>query len=187
MDKTNNHLYDLSLPLRKQLRVTARVGLGISVVSTLALIVTLFLLFHGQQQENYLLIVQSLTQSQDRLLPVMFIGGAMILVLAGLIIWFVLLYSSARIAGPLYRFKKNIELEINQGPVPTIKLRKGDYLQELSAKLSGTAQGLMKYYDSQLAVVDALEQHLRGDNANDSESYQQLLSQLNQTVKIDQS
>jgi len=103
-------------------------------------------------------------------------------VMAGLMTWFILLYSSARIAGPLFRFRKNLELEINEGPVPTIQLRKGDYLQDLSGKLSNTVEHLSERYSNQLQAVDALQQQIISDEFDNSKRYRELLTRLKAAV-----
>lgn len=185
MEKTNDsvsHLYDISQPLQNQLKTTARVALSISVFATLVLLSTLYFLFKNQQQGSYLGSIQSFARSQDQLVPAMLIGGAMIMLMAGLITWFILLYSSARLAGPLYRFTRNVEMQIYQGPVQTIKLRKGDYLQDLSGKLSRAAEGLHDYYAEQLEVVDELVEKLDSSQAVSSDQFNEFLQRLESRI-----
>lgn len=185
MEKDSNaesHLYDISQPLHNQLKTTARVALSISVFATLVLLTTLFFLFEDQQQGSYLSSIQAFTRSQDQLVPAMLIGGAMIMLMAGMITWFILLYSSARIAGPMYRFSRNVEMQINQGPVSTIKLRKGDYLQDLSGKLAQAAEGLNEYYADQLEVVDEVVEKLESSRELSSTEYNEFLQRLENRV-----
>ena len=77
-----------------------------------------------QTGENYFQTILALTRSQQQLAIAMLIGGALVIALAGLITWTFTLYFSHRIAGPIYRFTKNLELEIEKGPVTTIAIRK---------------------------------------------------------------
>ena len=187
MTNSSDSTYDLGVPIQHQLRLTARIALAVSVMAGMALLVTLYFLFKGQQQENYLLVVQSLTQSQDRLLPAMLIGAALITLLAGVLIWSVLLYSSARIAGPLHRFKENVRLEINEGPVSPLLLRENDYLQELSIKLAATASGLEHCYDRQRSLLEALEAHIDSNDEAEAAEYVELLNRLKRASGLEQS
>lgn len=185
MGKNNDsgsHLYDISQPLQNQLKMTARVALSISVIATLILLSSLYYLFKDQQQGSYFSIIQSFARSQDQLFPAMLIGGAMIMLMAGLITWFILLYSSARIAGPLYRFARNVEMQINQGARPTVKLRKGDYLQELSGKLDQAARGMHEYYADQLEVVDEMAKNLELSEDISSDRYNEFIQRLQHRV-----
>lgn len=184
MDNNNSqaHLFDLSKPLQMQLKMTARVALGISVLAAIVLLLTLYFLFKGHQQGSYLAVLQSFAQSQDELVPAMLLGGAMIILIAGVVTWFILLFSSARIAGPLFRFSRNVEMQISEGPVETIKLRKADYLQELSDKLSQAVDGLAENYAQQVEVIDELSNSLDSKQPLSMDEYNKFLQQLKDRV-----
>ena len=158
-------------------------ALIISGIATLALLLILYLLFSDQHHTNYLAIIQSLTRSQDQLFLAMLLGGSVIILVAGLLTGFIMLYSSARVAGPVYRFSRNLEMEINEGPVPTIQLRKGDYLQDLSTKLSNTAEVLENHYKEQLQALEALEKHVASSRTTGDPQYTELLGRLTQIAK----
>lgn len=185
MEKSKNsreYLYDLSEPLQLQLKVTARMALTISIIASLILLMTLYFLFRDQHPENYFNMIQTYIRTQDQLVPAMLIGGAMIILIAGLITWFILLYSSARVAGPLFRFTRNVEMQINEGPVQTVKLRKGDYLQDLSDKLSEAAGGLSESYAQQMEVVDELYKNLDSTDRVSNEQYKIYIQRLKDRV-----
>jgi hypothetical protein len=112
----------------------------------------------------------------------MLIGGALIVLVAGLITWIITLYSSARVAGPLYRFSRNIELEIEHGPVETTRIRKGDSFQGLSNKLARAAEGLAKYYDGQIQVIDEFSRCINSEQRIGTSQYGKLLQQLKSTL-----
>jgi hypothetical protein len=179
----DGHLYDLSSPLRQQLRLAARLALGISLFALLVLLVTLYYLFSGETG-SYYQVIASLTRSQEHLITAMLFGGAIIVFAGGLVLWSIILYSSARIAGPLYRFSRNVEMEINEGPVQPVQLRKGDHLQALSEKLADAALGLRQHYDVQLEALDKLETALQEDERGNlsSVAYRELVNQLKETA-----
>lgn len=112
----------------------------------------------------------------------MFVAGTLIVLTAGLITWIITLYSSHRVAGPLYRFSRNIELEIERGPVATTSLRKGDSFQELSDKLGMAADGLSDYYAQQLRAVDELSRNLNAEQPCSVNQYRDLLQKIKTTL-----
>ncbi len=178
MNHGNGHSFDLSPYLQDQLRLIGRIALVVSLVAATALLLTLWGLFSGQPQGDYYRIIQALTRSQEQLPVAMLIGGALIVSLAGLMTWFMVLYSSARITGPLYRFARNLELEISEGPVQTVQLRSGDHLQALSGKLATAADNLGRHYADQERTVAALQRSLAAEPAAGDASYPELLQQL---------
>lgn len=178
---------DLSQSLQLQLKVTAKVAIAISVLAAVVLLGTLFYLLSGQPQQSYYQALQALTKTQDQLVLAMILGGALIVSVAGLLTWFITLYSSARIAGPLYRFSQNIELEIKHGPVSIISLRKGDPFQDLSLKLNHTVEGLGQYYDDQHDLLDEMYRILEVGSEqygkqNNNQKINNLLLQLKEAV-----
>ena len=157
-------LYDLALPLQRQFRLMARLGLFISLLAFVALLAILYWLLKDQQSQDYLHVIVTLTRSHDQLPVAMLIGGAVIVLVAGLMLFFLMLYSSARVAGPLYRFARNVEMQIDRGPVQTIQLRQGDYLQGLSQRLELAVSVLKAHYAGQAGLIDALRlAHQQGD------------------------
>lgn len=173
---------DPTLSMQNRLRLTARVAVSVSLVGSIVLMVTLYFLLTDQPQENYYQIIQSLTRSKDRLMLAMFVAGTLIVLTAGLITWIITLYSSHRVAGPLYRFSRNIELEIERGPVATTSLRKGDSFQELSDKLGMAADGLSDYYAQQLRAVDELSRNLDAEQPCSVNQYRDLLQKIKTTL-----
>lgn len=169
---------DPQTALQRRLRLTAIVSVSASLAGALVLLLMLYLLFRAQPGQSYYEIVQSLTQGQDRLAAAMTLAGSVIVLLAGLVTWLITLYSSHRIAGPFYRFSKNLELEIEQGPVAPIRLRRGDRLQALSAKLARAAEELENYYGEQLRLVDELERCIDADDSDGAARCRDSLRQL---------
>ena len=73
-------------------------------------------------------------------------------------------------------------MQINEGPVQTVKLRKGDYLQDLSDKLSEAASGLSESYALQLEVVDELLKRLDSTDPVSKEQYKVYVQSLKDRV-----
>ena len=177
---------DFTLSARNRLRVTAKVAISVSLLSALILLMVLYFVLIDHSEKNYLEAIASLTRSQQQLAVAMFVAGALILILAGIITWLVTLYFSHRIAGPIYRFTKNLELEIEKGPVSTIAIRKEDSLQALSTKLETAARGLSRYYDSQKEIVDQIYRLVDGEYEVDGKEFSKRIDKLQKTVSSQQ-
>lgn len=175
-------LDNIVLSARSRLRVTAKIAISISLLSALVLVFILQFLLIDQSEKNYLETIVSLSQSQQQLTIAMAVGGALVITAAGLLTWLFTLYFSHRIAGPVYRFTRNLELEIEKGPVPTVAIRKEDSLQAVSRKLSDAVNRLSQYYDGQLEIVDKLDQALNGQGLSDPQSYDLLVDRLEKAV-----
>ena len=169
---------DPQATLQQRLRLTAIVSVSVGLLGALVLLLTLYLLFRAQPGQSYYQIIQSLTLGQDRLVMAMTLAGSVIVLLAGLVTWIITLYSSHRIAGPFYRFAKNLELEIERGPVAPVRLRRDDRFQLLSAKLIRAAGGLETYYASQRELVDELARSLDAGDAEGLARSRERLRQL---------
>lgn len=89
-----------------------------------------------------------------------FIGNLVSLLIAGGLTIFVVLYSSHKIAGPLYRFEKLCE-QIGDGQLDTITaLREDDQLQELGTAFAEMAAKLRNRKAQRLLEISKLAEHL---------------------------
>ena len=87
------HRLDPVPSMQNRLRLTAQMAVGVSLVSAIALAISLHLLLRDQPAGNYYQVIQLLTRSQDRLAFAMVTAGAMTILLAGLLTWIITLYS----------------------------------------------------------------------------------------------
>lgn len=136
-----------SLPLR----VVARTALYTSLVAgiILGLLVLMPQLSGGR---GYLQILQTEQLTQRQLLPAMLIVGFSLLCIVGMTTWMVVLYSSFSVAGPLYRFSR--DLEVMAGRPDFHGIRDGDCLQDVSAQLKASMQALIDYYCTSYDLAD---------------------------------
>ena len=174
---------DSALSAQNRLRITAKIAFSVSLLSAIVLLTALYFLLIDQAEKNYLQTILALTRSQEQLAIAMLIGGALVLALAGLIAWAFTLYFSHRIAGPIYRFTRNLELQIEKGPVTTVAIREEDNLQALSDKLGQAVDRLALYYDDQLKIVDELSRNLDAADEINVTAYNRALQKLKNTVK----
>ena len=144
------------------LKLVGRISLWFSLVALVGLGVVVIL--SGAADGDYLTTIQSLAATRERLPFIMLSGGLVLAAGTGLTTWLITLYSTFRVAGPLYRFARNLETGIHSGKVPAIKIRGSDYLQDESALLQHSVGNLYDHYraiDAQ--AVAALSAFQRGD------------------------
>ena len=137
-----------------RLRAIGHIALLVSAI-TLAAVMVLPLLLDASDND-YNRSTNMMLLAQDRLPYVMLAIGLLLVTATGITTWFITLYSSFRIAGPLYRFARNIELEIKEGPIPTIKIRAMDQLQVESEALANTVNSLQQHYQKIVDDCDKL-------------------------------
>lgn len=74
--------------------------------------------------------------THEQLPVVMLLSGLCLLLVAGVTAWLITLYASFKFAGPIYRFRKNIEGIVNDRHAPVLPIRRNDCLQYESNILS---------------------------------------------------
>lgn len=141
------HLFGTTkqLPVVKgiDLKLVSRFALYTSVVAIVVLVLSvLFLTDHAGTSYTEIIYAHSL--SQKHLKPVLLISGLCLLSFVAFITWLFTIYSSFRIAGPLYRFSRNLE-QAAEGVAP-IGLRSNDALQDVSEQLTQSVSCLHNHY-----------------------------------------
>ena len=102
-------------------------------------------------------------------------GGLMLIAIAGVATWMIALYSSHRIAGPLYRFSQNLKLAAASDAAPMLELRKGDALLAQAANVKLAVTSLRDHYGAvRAASAQAMAALAAGDAANYADAVQRL-------------
>ena len=110
--------------------------------------------------ENCRLSVKS---TADFILPAVLLSSAVVIVLIGLSAIAVTLFTSHKIAGPLYRIEKDVE-EVAAGNLNTrFNLREGDEIKALAESLNYMTTSLRADIDEMKRVVRALESDVKGE------------------------
>jgi len=116
------------------------------------------------QTSSYAGLVASRGMTQQKLAPVMWIFGLLCVLVAALTTWLISLYSSHRIAGPLFRFVQNIKAILQQPFSVPLAIRKTDVLQSEWQEFDAAQARLRSHYG---ALRDALTQCQAHAAAND--------------------
>lgn len=114
--------------------------------------------------ESYWHVVRSHSVTRQSLGPSLVLAGCLLVAAVAIVTWLFSLYASFRIAGPLYRFARNMEQLIGTGPARLVPIRQDDQLQGEARQFHEAAERLEGHYrevsaaaDRALAAVDAAE------------------------------
>lgn len=128
-------------------RWVARIALLIGVATAVGLVLTLNFVTNATGS-SYGALIEARSITQDRLGPALLLGGLVLSAFAAVITWLITLYSSFRIAGPLFRLSRNLEKSIRKGPTPPIPIRASDRLHQEAALLDECVIALESHYAS---------------------------------------
>jgi hypothetical protein len=153
-DTTANPVLDLQL--------VAKIGLSIGIVSFLGLLVVL-LVVSDSDAGGYSETIVALGMVKHALTPAMIVFGLAMVAFAGVTTWLLALYGSFRIAGPLYRLSRDLELQINNGTVKPIPIRTTDKLQEEWQIFEASVTSLRSHKDRLKQLLTRVEAGIASD------------------------
>ena len=140
------HVY---VPLDVEL--VAKVGMSVAVASCLGLGLLLVLIWDSSGRgSGYGKLIGTLGMAGQRLGPAMLVFGLAMIIFAGITTWLLSLYASFRIAGPLYRISRDLELQVEPGSIAPVPIRTTDGLQ-----------GEWKGFEASVAALRAQHEELR--------------------------
>jgi len=170
------------VPVSMHLQLIGKVALVTSAVAALMLLIVIFFV-SADGGESYIEALQSHSISQSNLGVVMLITSLLLVGFVAVVTWVVTLYASFRVAGPLFRFCRDLELSpITDRP---IGIRKDDYLQEVSEELLETVAILRSYYKEMEAVVSQTSDAYQDTNKKKLAELLVTLKELEGRVHVD--
>lgn len=156
------------------LKLVAKISLALGAIAMIALVIALTMVT-DQSGETYSAIVQVQHLKSENLGKVMLVAGLLLLAITGLVTWLIALYSSFRIAGPLYRFSQNLRLAAADESAPLIDLREGDSLRTESEMIKQTVAAVRAHHAEVAAAArQACDAIASGDEAGYARSVAQL-------------
>lgn len=102
---------------------------------------------------DYRTVIASYTLTQQNLGTALLLVGLVMTAVVGVLTWLITLYSTFRVAGPLFRFARNLEQLIAAGPGGLIPIREEDALQEDWGLLRDNAEALAEHYRAMREAV----------------------------------
>lgn len=155
-------------------RLVGKLGLSVGIAAGTVLLLTLTLIAH-YSGESYGQVIRAHALARQYLGPAMLVAGLALLAIIGVITWLIALYSSFRIAGPLHRFSRNLELACAIGPIVPIKIREEDALQKEAQRVEEALSTVRFHLAALRKEADDLEKSLL---TNDAAAYEQALARL---------
>lgn len=145
------------------LKLVAKISLALGAIAMVALVIALTMVT-DQSGDTYSAIVQVQHLKSENLGKVMLLAGLLLVTITGLVTWLIALYSSFRIAGPLYRFSQNLRLAATDESAPLIDLRAGDSLRTESEMIKQTVGAVRAHHaEAASAMGQAREAIASGD------------------------
>ncbi len=164
-------------PLLFHLKMVAKIALSVSALACAGLLSLLFLLA-DQGGDSYGQIIGLRSLAGQNLGPALLVFGLALLAFAGVVTWAIALYSSFRIAGPLYRFAQNLEMEIDHGPAEPVAIRRTDQLQREWKEFEASMGALHRHFSDLRQALAQTERALQAGAEFDAVSLRQTVARL---------
>jgi len=156
-------------------RVALATGLAAGVVLVLAL---LFAVDSGGA--SYVELIRSQSITRQNLGPALLISGLFLVSFTGFVTWLICLYGSFRVAGPLYRFARNLEVADQASRL--IGIREGDCFQDVSRELLDSVGSLRAHYRKLGELAARAEELLE---SSDPQARSELAETINSLKKLE--
>lgn len=156
------------------LKLVAKVCLAAGCIAVLALVVSLSFLA-GPSNASYEAIIRHNSITQEEIGPLMLLAGLTLVALVAVLTWMIALYSSFRIAGPLYRFTQHFRQVTARGGRDLPSLRRGDSLRRQDLAIREAVARLTEHH----AAIDRLSWHAsRALEEGNAEAYMKAVADL---------
>lgn len=133
----------------------AKIALVLAAVTCLGAVLVLHFIT-GDMGQNYADIARYFSSSRKNIGPTMLVAGLILVSFTSLITWMMALYASFYIAGPLFRFARNLETLIEQGPTSLIPTRKTDRLKNEEQQMKRSVEKLQMHYGKMRTIVEEM-------------------------------
>lgn len=150
-----------------QLRMLGRIGLTVAGLSVAAL-VGVVLLLGPAPSGDYGATVAFHVRARALVDQGLLLASLGLTAITAVVTWLISLYSSFRVAGPLYRFGKNLEELATRDLPRLLPLRADDELQAEAGELNAAAAVLAEHYASLQAAIDACERTIDENRSADA-------------------
>jgi len=160
-----------------RLNLVGKVALMVGAVACAGLVLVL-LFITDKSGTSYGEIVRSNNFTRNSLGPAMLVAGLILVAFSAVITWLVSLYSSFRIAGPLFRFARNLEAMIEKGPSTPVPIRRKDRLQLEGQQFARSIASLQAHYGAVREVADRAAAQLESNDNGVKEMFPAEITKL---------
>ena len=145
--------------------LVAKIGLSVAVAAGAGLALVLVLL-GDDRGGGYGQLIGAYGLARESLGPAMLVFGLALTGFAGIAAWLFSLYTSFRIAGPLYRISRDLEAQIEHGPIAPAPIRGTDRLQREWKEFDAGVAALCAHYAELGQALNQVENSLDADAAD---------------------
>lgn len=143
--------------IQLQLKMIIEISVATVAATGLALVILVHFLDRGDS-DSYLQLITATVLTERELLPATLIAGLCVILVSAVFTGLIAVYSTFRVAGPLYRFARNLELVEQRGSSSPVPIRRDDALQEEWLALKQAIEMLDSHYDTlHTAVLNTLQ------------------------------
>ena len=169
-------------PVMFHAKWVAKIALSVAAVAWIGLLLAIFLVT-DENGTDYAHIISSNSLTRQSLGPAILVFGLVMVVVASISTWLIALYSSFRIAGPLFRFSQNLKVIIENPFAVPMAIRNTDMFQREWHKFDASQARLREHYGYLRENLDQCEQSLRDGVEPDTVALQQALSGLQEVER----
>ena len=137
-----------------RLRLVSRIALIVGGLACLGMVLVLTFIT-DKSGVTYETIIRSHSLSRQNLGPALLVVGLFLVAFSGVITYLISLYTGFYIAGPLFRFARNLEIFIAEGQVDPIPTRENDQLKQEEQQIKRSITKLQHHYGELRAATDA--------------------------------
>ncbi|MFZ2541325.1 MAG: hypothetical protein WAW75_06060 [Gallionella sp.] len=164
-----------------RLRLVSKIALIVGGLACLSMVLVLTFIT-DDSGVNYETIIRSHSLSRQDLGPALLVVGLFLVAFSGVITFLISLYTGFYIAGPLFRFARNLEIFIAEGQVAPIPTREKDQLKQEEQQIKRSIAKLQNHYDALRAATDtALTQLAAQQNPSATIAY---LKELERATRL---
>lgn len=136
-----------------RMRLVASITLIVSTVSCLGTALALIFIT-GDPGASYGTVIRSHSLSRQYLAPALVVVGLLLVLLSGVVIRRVSHRTSFHIAGPLYRFARNLETFMEHGLATPVPTRQKDCLKQEEQQIKRSVARLQAHYGAMRAATE---------------------------------
>ena len=127
---------------------------------------------------GYASVIFGRSLTRQSLAQAVLVFGLVMVVVASFVTWSIALYSSFRIAGPLFRFSQNLKNIIENAFAIPMAIRQTDMLQHEWSEFEASQAALREHYGNLREALDDCEQSLAAGGQLDTATGQQAFARL---------
>jgi hypothetical protein len=166
-------------PIFVHLKWVAKIALTVATIVWIGLLLVIFLVT-DDNGTDYAHIIAEHCLTSHNMGSALLVFGLLMVVIAAITTWVIALYSSFRIAGPLFRFSQNLKSIVEDAFALPVAIRQTDILQREWNEFDTSTAKLREHYRALREAFDQCKQTLRTDAEIDPTRLRQALVRLHE-------